>query len=683
MMLRTSLISSLLALSIPTVHAQLNGIYTVGGGDSDFPTLQNAVVSLNSLGCTGPVTFRIRNGDYSSSVQLFNGMDLGYPLVIESESGHAEDVIVAISQVYDSEDITFRWLTVHPILNSSTNWPYKGLEVTFSRYITFEHCIIQGTPGVSYQNGISVAKGKGHRFEHNIFRDLDHAMVYSSVALGGMTSNQHTEFNRIRYNTFESIRMVAIRIAGDIRDSIDVAYNTINGSPKGIYMDGTTYGLQQIYIHHNLLRGLTDTGIEAQNTLNDYWPIVIRDNMIIGGHAEHTGHSTPDGNVYTPFCKSILVREVDCPVFIHANSIFGGVQIYNSDKVELLNNCLHTDSSMVLVTTSDEEPLVSDHNDMHRGDGGPLIKHGSWAWYEDLASFQAGSGLDAHSVSVDPEYTNDTLDLHATHPLIQYAGTPLEDLINDFDDEPRDPVHPDIGADEFNAALLPPYAWFNWSCPDGLTVPLLDMSVRPGTYAWDFGDGGTSAEIDPVHTFPAAGTYDVSLIVTNIYGTDTVTFPVTTGTLAEMIQVNGQDLNISPGFSDYQWYLGGTAIDGADAYVLHATEEGGYSVTYMDTSGCEHSSAVLQFVMGIADLDRTPLLHLRPVPATDELYVNGPWPAGTRVKLTVLDAMGRQVLLRDHRMGAALPLNGLPPGSYTLAVTGPSAERCTVRFVIR
>lgn len=40
---------------------------------------------------------------------------------------------------------------------------------------------------------------------------------------------------------------------------------------------------------------------------------------------------------------------------------------------------------------------------------------------------------------------------------------------------------------------------------------------QPGhTYSWDFGDGGTSALVDPIHTYTAVGQYTVKLTVTNL-----------------------------------------------------------------------------------------------------------------------------------------------------------------------
>lgn len=58
-------------------------------------------------------------------------------------------------------------------------------------------------------------------------------------------------------------------------------------------------------------------------------------------------------------------------------------------------------------------------------------------------------------------------------------------------------------------------------------TPLLynffDKSTNnPTTWEWDFGDGETSTTQNPLHTFLSAGTYDISLTVTNEAGSDTL-----------------------------------------------------------------------------------------------------------------------------------------------------------------
>lgn len=48
-----------------------------------------------------------------------------------------------------------------------------------------------------------------------------------------------------------------------------------------------------------------------------------------------------------------------------------------------------------------------------------------------------------------------------------------------------------------------------------LTVTFTNESVGGDSYLWDFGDGTTSTEENPVHTFPNGGSFDVSLTVEN------------------------------------------------------------------------------------------------------------------------------------------------------------------------
>jgi len=73
----------------------------------------------------------------------------------------------------------------------------------------------------------------------------------------------------------------------------------------------------------------------------------------------------------------------------------------------------------------------------------------------------------------------------------------------------------------------PPVADFNGSPTTGivpLTVAFTDASSgAPTSWAWTFGDGGTSAEQHPSHVYTVAGTYSVTLQGTNASGSDTIT----------------------------------------------------------------------------------------------------------------------------------------------------------------
>lgn len=73
----------------------------------------------------------------------------------------------------------------------------------------------------------------------------------------------------------------------------------------------------------------------------------------------------------------------------------------------------------------------------------------------------------------------------------------------------------------------PPVANFSGSPRTGdppLPVNFTDQSTGlVSSWSWDFGDGGTSTESDPSHTYQNAGSYDVSLTVTGPGGSDTET----------------------------------------------------------------------------------------------------------------------------------------------------------------
>jgi len=72
-----------------------------------------------------------------------------------------------------------------------------------------------------------------------------------------------------------------------------------------------------------------------------------------------------------------------------------------------------------------------------------------------------------------------------------------------------------------------PVANFTVATTD-LTVQFTDASTGEVTaWAWDFGDGATSTEQNPAHTYAAAGTYPVTLTVSNAGGSNSIVQDVT------------------------------------------------------------------------------------------------------------------------------------------------------------
>lgn len=87
-----------------------------------------------------------------------------------------------------------------------------------------------------------------------------------------------------------------------------------------------------------------------------------------------------------------------------------------------------------------------------------------------------------------------------------------------------------------------PTAAFTYSV-EGLTATFTFTGSDANAYTWDFGDGETSMEANPVHTYTNGGTYTVVLTVENNAGEDTETQEVVveTAPAAEAPELNFGD----------------------------------------------------------------------------------------------------------------------------------------------
>lgn len=66
-----------------------------------------------------------------------------------------------------------------------------------------------------------------------------------------------------------------------------------------------------------------------------------------------------------------------------------------------------------------------------------------------------------------------------------------------------------------------PSASFEWEKNGDYEVTFTNQSINADTYSWDFGDGSTSTDESPVHTYAEVGDYTVTLTATGEGGEDT------------------------------------------------------------------------------------------------------------------------------------------------------------------
>jgi len=188
----------------------------------------------------------------------------------------------------------------------------------------------------------------------------------------------------------------------------------------GIYCDGCSY----VTIERNLIYA-SDLNIEvaSEHKGHNSSYVTVRNNLVykgnsngisIGGYASGVGgtdHCTIVGNtLYANDTKNTGSGEFQ--VQFHAtNNVFKNNVVYAGAQGLLVNN----------FTTSEPDPVDVDYNVYYSSAGASS----QWIWnkktYTGFASYQAGSGKDAHSYFADPQFINLTApDLHvkSTSPAV-------------------------------------------------------------------------------------------------------------------------------------------------------------------------------------------------------------------------------------------------------------------------
>jgi hypothetical protein len=145
-------------------------------------------------------------------------------------------------------------------------------------------------------------------------------------------------------------------------------------------------------------------------------------------------------------------------VYMQDGTAFGSRLL---NRTIIKNNILFQDgpdstSFAILFANTVADSITSDYNDLYAPYG--TVCFFDHTWLRTLADYQTATGLDLHSINADPNYVSVTVpfDLHIADPSpCDEAGIPVPGITTDIDGDPRDPITPDIGADEI-AIVGPP-----------------------------------------------------------------------------------------------------------------------------------------------------------------------------------------------------------------------------------
>ncbi len=117
-----------------------------------------------------------------------------------------------------------------------------------------------------------------------------------------------------------------------------------------------------------------------------------------------------------------------------------------------------------------------------------------------------------------------------------------------------------------------PKSAFTWSLAGGF-VSFTNLSTHADTYEWDFGDGSSSTEKDPTHTYTASGQYIVTLITRSGCGADTARQIIGVVNTSESTTGRGFLSNIAPNPNTGDFTLSlSSALPGEVVYSLFRSD---------------------------------------------------------------------------------------------------------------
>ncbi|MBK6621436.1 MAG: hypothetical protein IPG32_11375 [Saprospirales bacterium] len=425
------------------IQAQLNGTYTIGGANPDYASIGAAVTALNQTGVNGPVVFNIRDGSYveQSLINAIPGSSLANTVTFQSESGDSSAVIwewlngtLATNYVFFAQNLTnvyFKKLTLKRPATGN-----NGRTVAYisnSANIHFENCVISGSGEANnhQENLIDVALCSSLYFKNNRFVN-----GFTAVTFAGNYQGPFVDYASLEGNQFFNQKEAGFYgVFLDHADVIDNSFFSVNknGCTAIIIADSdnaSTVTGNYIEFTNTILSG--NTGIEITNKSGAAAKTRISNNMIatFGGDGASSGILVKSSTGVELYFNTVRIRK-------NPGWECYAVTITNSQQIELLNNNFVCEGSPT-VANFPANINAGDYNNFYTDPGV------NW-----LNTLDAG----AHSHSVDPNFLS-AYDLHIATSDLADAGTPLASITEDFDGESRDPLHPDIGADEFLPADL-------------------------------------------------------------------------------------------------------------------------------------------------------------------------------------------------------------------------------------
>jgi PKD repeat protein len=399
------------------------------------------------------------------------------------------------------------------------------------------------------------------RFKHVIVEYAIRGIGCFGEAWGCQTENNFSKIDSciFRYNSNSGIHIFSY--GSDFygclpsktgRSNPEIRYNLIHNNGNGIYMAASegyyAYGYVGANILNNVIYSNLNNGIYCEGD-DPVEPKIINNTIVNNSEKGIFYH----GNFDSVDFKIVNNIIADNDIGIYSNDSKGANIIYN----DIWGNNSNYEGLDIPLTDISEDPLLLDPMNFNfnidplspcidAGDPEIMDPDGT---VSDIGAFYVAQPPDA-DFEADIVQGNYPLTIHFSDASFGNVSSWLWTFGDESTSTEKNPTHTYATAGSFTVSLTvtgvggtdteiksdfitvtvpPPVAAFTCDQTSGnmpFTVVFINNSSGDiSNWSWDFGDGGTSDEQNPSHTYTAEGTFTVTLIVTGAGGADTLTMP--------------------------------------------------------------------------------------------------------------------------------------------------------------
>ncbi len=430
-------------LTTSTLYAAVSDTLTIGGIIPDLVNFSDALTALSLGGVLDSVHFQIRNGTYHALLAIPQtiGMSCNTPIIFESESGNASNVIwdnmslAGTTLILNGADgITFKNLTIKTV-----QAPYRAVEFSGGATCnTFLQCQLEGVTTTSSSTAQSIvlstsSQDHNNHFINNTFTNGAYGLYWDG---GGATTGAIIDNNIFQNAYYGGLTVSQLGAPLISRNTItsNTAYNYYTGINVNSCSDNTKIDANQILLSGKRGIGLSIYACYGTAAL----PLLASNNFIILGNGTISyGIQHVYGNYNNIYNNTVRINGGD-------NTGLAYRLIYGTNY-NLRNNIFENSAggySMLL--SGNYGSSTSDYNDFTSS--GANIVNRDGVQYPDITAWKL-TGNDAHGVSEDPMFST-TTGYHITNAALNATAQHLADVPKDIESETRDPLTPDIGCDE-------------------------------------------------------------------------------------------------------------------------------------------------------------------------------------------------------------------------------------------